>query len=948
MSKLFRRLKFNLGFIGFSRNLAVISVIGLSISVAMITQNILFLNSFRNNAFSEFSQTVENSYIETDIQHMNTFTPNILAQIENTIDNTIEDQKYEETKLFGQEWFFYKFFYLLVHDTTLNRDVFMDAYLIGLDPEFIDQLDSLISVGTTPGTYDFTYITNSETLATTNIDNETSFGGYVPVSEERNPWESYSEGIPTAGKDFEFTGIVNIDDVSFEDIDLGPEYEALISMIFRLSNQLIITTKQNYINVLNSISYAINDGNAKGRVIFDLTKFNVFDLNNEINQLQILVNSFQQDIQGVVETFSANPELTIEAKIIPVLSGFRREYRIFQIFILVFMIPTLVMALSLVSFAMNQIKKQRDLHTQIMYQRGASRRMLFLYMLFELFIYSILAVLVGLLIGWPYSLLAIKSDGFFSFARNASIPDFNWTITAICLGAGFGVAFLSNIGSIWRRSRLTMTEALEERKEKKPFWERYYIDVFLLIIGIVMWIIARTQISQGTEAALEFAFYFATPAPIFIITSVILLGSRFYPAVVKYLSNLLFKIHNLEINAVAARNAIRRKGSTIRTIVLMTLTFALTVSSMIVPTSYSSYDSENTYYNLGADIVVQDVDVETDELKNTVNNLTGIEGSTYITQFDLTNSESDIVYDISIMGVELDNFSKIIYHESEYTNKRGFANVLDSINDSMDVVGQASQLEILNLGSNTTFVLQNFAVEGVDVVQKNYPVNFVDSFQYCPIIYTEPPSSTQNIIPISILGNISLPFVIARYDYEVSGSLLVKVKEGYDPSQLAEEIESITRLETLNIKDQLLISEGSLKATVLFGSLNTSFIISMLISSATIVLMMVIQAIEREKEIAIMKSMGISPLQLFNFFITEAFIILFFTMVLGVILGVITSNMIMRILRINTILPPHEMVYPIARVAWTTFVIFGVGLLSSIIPIIINTRRETSSALKTI
>ncbi|MHA1530841.1 MAG: FtsX-like permease family protein [Candidatus Heimdallarchaeota archaeon] len=111
---------------------------------------------------------------------------------------------------------------------------------------------------------------------------------------------------------------------------------------------------------------------------------------------------------------------------------------------------------------------------------------------------------------------------------------------------------------------------------------------------------------------------------------------------------------------------------------------------------------------------------------------------------------------------------------------------------------------------------------------------------------------------------------------------------------------------------------------------------------------MTVQAIEREKELAVMKSMGIDFKQLFTFFFSEALIILVFTMTVGVSLGFGTSVMIMKVLRIGTIFPPHENIFPLANIAWTTLVIFGCGLISTIIPIIINSRKKIGGALKAI
>jgi ABC-type antimicrobial peptide transport system permease subunit len=230
----------------------------------------------------------------------------------------------------------------------------------------------------------------------------------------------------------------------------------------------------------------------------------------------------------------------------------------------------------------------------------------------------------------------------------------------------------------------------------------------------------------------------------------------------------------------------------------------------------------------------------------------------------------------------------------------------------------------------------------------DYTVDIVEFYDYWPTLYNRIPQPTDKEINIGLIGNLSLPFLVARNDFDVNGKLYVKVEEGYSPSEVAHQIELYTRHDTSNIEELLLISEGGLKATVLYGALNSSFIVSMLIASATLITMMIVQGIEREREIAIMKSFGINTRQMFLFFISEAIIILLFTMFVGIGLGFGTSVMIMKILKIGSTLPQHEMVYPIVKLVWTTLAIFGSGLVSTIIPIIINTRKKISGAMRSI
>jgi ABC-type antimicrobial peptide transport system permease subunit len=952
MGKINELFKLNLKFIGISRRLAIITIVGLSISVAMITQNIFFLDSFRNNAFNDIAANTTDTYVEAQIDNVRWPGVSLQSIIEGSVLNDIEEAGFVEEDLKYQQWITYRFFYLLLYNEIYQQNEFHDTFVIGVDDEVLGQgfLDDVMYEGTPPGIGEFAIITNTKTLEETNLNISDTYNAYIKLDETGNPWDSYQAGLNLAGQEIAFTGIINIDDIIYNPYNdlIPPELQTLIAMVLGLGQEVIITNFQNVPNLLGTIIYSNWEFSLLGRMVFDIERFDVFELDTHLSNLQVFINRIQESLLSVLDVYSTNHELNLNTRILPFLARFRQEYRIFQIFLIVFMMPTLGMALTLTAFASNQVKKQRDLQVLNFHQRGSSRQMLFGFMVFELVVFSLLAVLIGILIGWPYTFVALKSDEFFSFAA----PQVNLVLSiktiGICLGIGFGIAFLSNIFSLWRKTKTSIDEALQERVEKPPFWERFYLDFFLLFIGLLLWVISYSQIQGANETALEFAFYFAAPAPILIIIGAIMIITRIYPIVVKFISNLIFKIPRMEIPAVSARNAIRRKGSTSRTIILMTITFTLTVATMIVPDSYRAFDLEDNYYSLGADIVVNGVDVLTPTYKETIEALEGIESTTYVGVLELSNTESDLLYQIKIMGIELDNHSKTAFQESEYTSGRGFDDLINSIQNDTDVLGQQNEIDLLNLGENSTFLISNWILEGSDVVERFYPVHVVDHYDYWPTLYNSIPRTTAKEINVGLIGNLSLPFSIARNDYDVEGKLYIKVQEGYSINELARLIELSTQHDTDNIEDMALISEGTLKATVLFGALNSSFIVSLLISSATLITMMIVQGIEREKEIAVLKSFGINPRQLFSFFISEAVIVLLFTMIVGVGLGVGVSVLLMQVLRIGSNIPEHEMVFPVMKVVWTILAVFGVSLLSTIIPIIINTRKKISGALKSI
>ncbi|TET29542.1 MAG: ABC transporter permease [Candidatus Heimdallarchaeota archaeon] len=950
MGKINELFKLNLKFIGISKRLAIITIVGLSISIAMITQNIFFLDSFRNNAFSEFAANTTDTYVEAQIDNVRYPGFQLQPILEASIINDLEDAGFVEEDLAFQEWISFRFFYLLLYNEILQQNEFHDTYVVGIDRQYLNLglLDDLISEGTAPNPGEFAIITNSQTLEETNLNISDTYSAYIKLDDRGNPWDSYQAGLGNAGQVIGFSGIINIDDIIYNQQYVPPALMTLITMVLGLGQEIIITDFENVQNLVQQIYLSNWEFSVLGRMIFDIQRFSVFRLDEYLGNLQVFINRIQESLIGLVDVYSTNHELSLNTKVLPLLSNFRREFRIFQIFLLVFMLPTLGMALTLTAFASNQVKKQRDIQVHNFHQRGSSRQMLFGFMVFELIVFSLIAVLIGLLIGWPYTFVALKSDEFFSFGGNVGEFSLNLQTIGICLAIGFGIAFLSNIFSLWRKTKTSVEEALQERVEKPPFWERFYVDFFVLFLGLLMWLISFSQIQGTSDTAIEFAIFFAAPAPILIIVGAIMIITRVYPIIVKSLSNLIFKIPRLEISAVSARNAVRRKGSTSRTIILMTITFTLTVATMIVPDSYRAFDIEDNYYNLGADIVVNGVDVLTPTYKETIEAMDGIEAATYVGVLELSNTESDLLYQIKIMGIEMDNHSKVAFQESEYTNGRGIDDLLDSIQNDTDVIGQQNEIDLLSLNENGTFIISNWVLEGSDVVERFYPVQVVDYYEYWPTLYNRIPQTTAKEINVGLIGNLSLPFSIARNDYDVQGKLYVKVMEGYSISEIAGHIEITTQHDTDNIEDMALISEGTLKATVLYGALNSSFIVSLLISSATLITMMIVQGIEREKEIAVMKSFGIRPRQLFNFFISEAVIVLIFTMIVGVGLGVGVSVLLMQVLRIGSEIPKHEMVFPVMKVVWTTLVVFGVSLLSTIIPIIINTRKKISGALKSI
>ena len=142
--------------------------------------------------------------------------------------------------------------------------------------------------------------------------------------------------------------------------------------------------------------------------------------------------------------------------------------------------------------------------------------------------------------------------------------------------------------------------------------------------------------------------------------------------------------------------------------------------------------------------------------------------------------------------------------------------------------------------------------------------------------------------------------------------------------------------------------EGSLRNTMLFGSLNASFISSLIITVSAIILMILLQITENEREIITLKVLGQSPKQLFNMFLTEALSIVIFGAVLGALVGILAASMFSEILTFDTIIPPTEMKFPPLELGLAISILFITAIIAAALTSYAVFRKDTIKAIKQI
>ncbi|HUU78878.1 MAG TPA: ABC transporter permease [candidate division Zixibacteria bacterium] len=953
--------KINLFFrmIFINKKYTLVAFIGLGVSLSLVTTSLIFLYSYQYDAF--------NKYVIDHPEEQITVAPaNMLSSygIEDTIIPDLDaliDQSLTSADLEGRisfrGWFNHRSIVVPYQDRTHNNSTeLLPLSYAGVPAAYFDILEPFIlDDGRLPSK-------NNEALCllqpgrfeSTNfsIGNQNLYVTYDPF----NIWAGVIQGIPEAGAQVNITGVINT--YELQNAFNSTSYErTLLNNLFSVfgTDELIISFHKNIMHFTENIGtifpslMAPNRQIYVGTILFNLNEIDAFHMNDEITK----IISFSENIRSQIEIGDLSDDVHIYMDILDILQNFVFEFEIFRLLTILFMIPIISMALSLTIYSANLVKRRRKRQLSLLSQRGSSRSEIITLLSIEMIIFTVIAIVLSFLIAYPYSFLILKSDNFLSFHGPTIIPRLFTFILQIIIGSGFAGSLIVNVGSIWNLSKLTQEEAFSERKEKKPFWERFYIDIFLLIVGITAWIITSIQLKKVT-VSIAFARILGIPAPIIVILGTILFVTRIYPTLTRWLSNVRLKTPRIEILKLSLKSLSRRRSATMRSLVLVTFTFTMAVASIIIPDTYQNFDYETASYDLGADIVISGVSKSDVYFRETIEAIEGIKGTTYVARLNYEPiTRGSVTYYYTFLGINTSEYSNIAFTDNEYIDEKQLAETTALLNKPLDsgmtanVLAQKDQIVPYNLTKDETFKVYYSYWAGSSNLERNYTVRSVGFYNFWPNHYHTAPVEGSTNFRLNLITSISTIYSLTEDNTDVYMLMYIKVAEGYSISGVAEEIQERApgrRIE--NVEEIVTISKGSLRAAVIYGSLNSNFIASAAILILAMSLMMVMHSVDRSNEVGIMKATGISPSQLFGFFFTESFSVIAVGSFAGVFLGLLSSFMFMSVIAVNSFIPPWEMVYNPLKLISTIFVMLLISILSSAIPGIIFSRKKEAIMIK--
>ncbi|MHB8628663.1 MAG: FtsX-like permease family protein [Aggregatilineales bacterium] len=504
--------------------------------------------------------------------------------------------------------------------------------------------------------------------------------------------------------------------------------------------------------------------------------------------------------------------------------------------------------------------------------------------------------------------------------------------SAIAFGAGllltFAAAFVPAFGSLQRE--ITQERRAIRRTEGKPFWQRAYLDILLLLAALVVWYVNdanggfKPKATETTAVELSF-FIFLIPFFIWLGTTLLML--RLVDSGLKraawVLARLLTRIMG-DLGDVAARYICRRSMRVSSSVTVIALTLSFGVSLVIFGKTYSTERQLDSQYVVGADLRVtpalttqQKADFATQLMIPGVTAVTGIARDTQA----LIGAEKNTVY-----GINVTEFRKVAYSPDSFFETTAQATFDALANTPNGVILSREQADKYNIQLGDTVLMRLYnRVTGQYVDARTVAVGF---FNQLSTSSQDSDFILNRDFMLSTLGNQNLDFFLVKTDG--SDSTISRVRAAYT-SQFA----NVLPVRIQDINTVINADAKSLTALNLNGLQTVEVVYTLLVISLGLAIFLVAMVNERRREFGAMRALGTTLSQLRQFILAEAATIGVLSLIIGLILGAGLAQLLVLLLRIVFTVPTQTPIWSVRELGGLAVLVVGGMLLSTLL----STRR---------
>ena len=649
-------------------------------------------------------------------------------------------------------------------------------------------------------------------------------------------------------------------------------------------------------------------------------------------------------------------------------------------FDLIFSIPIICIAIFLVYYSFSLVHNREYLQLRIYLTRGISKIQYLLNLFSEIILSFAISFIGGFLVSLPLAALVVNTSGYLEF-NNFKVPIVSITnIFPILFVVDAFLVVAINILRVYKLSTLTIGGVDSEiaKEHTEPFWKRKYLDFIFLTTGIVFYILYLFSVSTyaaptTTVDAGAFQNFIVIPTPILILLGSVMVSARLYPIIVGRLSRLVWN-HNASLLSYSLKNIVRRKQSVIRAILILAINMAFVISFLTFPFSYQTNIEQSVLYTVGSDMYVPLAGSFDSNFTNFEGILTNVT-HTLVNISDQIQAYTPIITatlnGYNILALNTSTFLSSAYMRNDFApNLIGEIHKLDLTNTSVLVYNP--NFNTLNLSIGQEFIWPSSSVTNNISNLANLNFKFVPQgvFNYWPRLLTTVPHDPSNhfyaIMSFNTYNNLDQLIenhqklmaqlypnqTIVSLDVGLHANVLgmyIKLANNANESTIINTlIQHITGINNIEVAHQLLQNVLYTKVInqYLLGAVNNDIIFCIAIATLVIIIFSILQIIERGKEIAIERAVGMTFKQNCLLIIYDTSWLLLFGLVSGIILGLAFASLFLIPVTTYGQIPPLLTIYPFNLIIETTFLVIIIPSLINFIPALITSRIEITRLLK--
>jgi putative ABC transport system permease protein len=665
---------------------------------------------------------------------------------------------------------------------------------------------------------------------------------------------------------------------------------------------------------------------------------------SDVADVRARINRIATDITTIL------PGSRIDISPAQALAEHQRQVQRLTLILTIFSIPVLGLIAYFILLVAGLVVQRQSNEIAVLRSRGASRIQVLGIYLIEGLLLGIVALAAGaaagqgagLLMTWTRSFLDVQPGELLPIALTPDAWQRAWQMLALMVIASllpaFGVARYTIVSFKSERARAT----------RKPFWQRMYLDLLLLIPVYYGYTLLQ---QRGTVSFLGTDDPFANPllllAPTLYIFTLALVATRIFPLTMSVLERLAQFMSGVA-TVMALRYLARTPGAYTGPVLLLTLTLSLATFTASMAQTLDRHLIDQVYYENGSDVRFYDLgqggglsgpmagmQPQQPRPSDAMNEarfmflpvtdyltIPGVAAATRVSVSQVEISLANRTIPARFIGVDRVDLPGVIHWRDDYAG--------ESLGALMNRLADDPAAVLVN----SAFAAQNRLRPGdrFEVI-----MNDLDRKVRVPVIV----AGYVNLFPTVYPGDG--PFLIGNLDYafDMQGGqypydVWLRLTPGADRNAIDEGIRELgLRTFERGFAPATIITEHARpERQGFYGLLSVGFIASAFLTVLGFLFYSALSFQRRFVELGMLRAIGLSTRQLGALLAWEQALIIGVGMIGGTLIGVTASQLFIPFLQVrrgaNSQIPPF-----VVQIAWEQitiiYIIFGAMLLAAVL-----------------